>query len=1170
MRFRTCAWSGVEGSTSARKGRRISRKTRGRIHFTGLLLLVAAGLLFAVPALSNTGPPTISSDQADYAPGSTVTLSGSSWQPGEDVHISVNDNVGQTWSYSGDVTADSAGEFTRSFQLPQSFVASYFATASGPSSGTATTTFTDSAYNLDQCTNGGVGDTPEPCGGSNIQPNGAVDGFENWVNGNANGQKAHWKEGEFISYRARLSGISAGSHTLIVHYDTVSNSKNALDYLGSFDATETTSATASTFNANKNDPCKDIVQAGEMSSGDCNPSSPTDTAAIPGTSALVGPLVITNCDGAQGAGPSVPSSPGNIAIFGPSGTDLGTVTYGNQNVDQGNGQCSTFVNISFDSPAIDASHAIVIAWGAHIASEADWGAGNSASTISGASYHMAIDSLDGTGGSQDHQLATSAIVFTPTIATTIEDSDRNPVAGTPPTVSAGTTVHDTATLSGASSNAGGKVTYNRFTNDECSGAPDDSEDVTVTNGVVPDSSDFTPTAAGSYSYQAVYQGSSGPPQNLPATSDCEPLTVTALNASASTDIHSGTADPAGGPTVVTSAQIGTSVHDSATVTGTAAGGTPTGSVTFSVWLGRTTCPDPTQVAPSDTATVTLVNGVADPALAKTVPVGGLAYKAHYNGSTTYNESDSACEPLTATRINSGASTDIHSGTADPAGGPTVVTSAQIGTSVHDSATVTGTAAGGTPTGSVTFSVWLGRTTCPDPTQVAPSDTATVTLVNGVADPALAKTVPVGGLAYKAHYNGSTTYNESDSACEPLTATRINSSTATEIHDSTENVVPNGGTVAAGSSVHDLATVTGTAAGGTPTGAVTFTFYRGGNCTTGTAESAGTVGLVNGVAHPSSSKVPLTAGSYAFKAHYNGSTTYNESDSACEPFVVVPKSVVTNTSLCTFDFDTGLSGQQFRLIFTPDTASGWKLNASNPGQWYYNAFFNGLTPNQTYTIQLTLPYPFVTQGAVPIHAYDGVTISTVNGQTCLVPQTEIGHSSHLVTLADYGANPTFATKVTRDVTFTADSTGFAYVNIHVDYGLKGTTGYAKGGASGNDAVDSTNQSIVKIPDKQSYTFTESDGTTSSATVQSENVFKKDPGIGGLVLRSTGDPVSNVQVTVAGDGKTATVYTDQDGWYMWQYKYTGKATTFNITLPAYKLSQSVAVKSNAFVVASFTVP
>jgi hypothetical protein len=123
MRFRTRARSDVEGSTSARKGRRISRKTRGRILFTGLLLLVMAGLLFAVPALSNTGPPTISSDQADYAPGSTVTLTGSNWQPGEAVHISVNYNVGQTWSYSADVTAEADGAYTNQFQLPTSFVA---------------------------------------------------------------------------------------------------------------------------------------------------------------------------------------------------------------------------------------------------------------------------------------------------------------------------------------------------------------------------------------------------------------------------------------------------------------------------------------------------------------------------------------------------------------------------------------------------------------------------------------------------------------------------------------------------------------------------------------------------------------------------------------------------------------------------------------------------------------------------------------------------------------------------------------------------------------------------------------------------------------------------------------------------------------------------------------
>jgi hypothetical protein len=87
--------------------------------------------------------PTISSDQADYSPGSTVTLTGSGWSPGEGVHIFVNDNIGQTWSYSADVNADTSGAFTLQFQLPTTFIASYVATATGVISGTASTTFTD-------------------------------------------------------------------------------------------------------------------------------------------------------------------------------------------------------------------------------------------------------------------------------------------------------------------------------------------------------------------------------------------------------------------------------------------------------------------------------------------------------------------------------------------------------------------------------------------------------------------------------------------------------------------------------------------------------------------------------------------------------------------------------------------------------------------------------------------------------------------------------------------------------------------------------------------------------------------------------------------------------------------------------------------------------------------
>jgi len=95
-----------------------------------------------------TGSPTISSDKADYAPGDTVVLTGKNWQPGETVHIDVNDSVGRTWSRDVDVTADYAGSITDTFSLPTTFVALYTVTADGAVSGSATTTFTDGNVNV--------------------------------------------------------------------------------------------------------------------------------------------------------------------------------------------------------------------------------------------------------------------------------------------------------------------------------------------------------------------------------------------------------------------------------------------------------------------------------------------------------------------------------------------------------------------------------------------------------------------------------------------------------------------------------------------------------------------------------------------------------------------------------------------------------------------------------------------------------------------------------------------------------------------------------------------------------------------------------------------------------------------------------------------------------------
>src|SRR5438105_9639075 len=100
------------------------------------------------PAAPPVYSPTISSDKPDYSPGETVTLTGGSWQAGEAVHIFVNDDIGQTWSYSADVVADSTGSFVTSFALPTSFVALYSVTATGAISGTARTTFTDGNVTL--------------------------------------------------------------------------------------------------------------------------------------------------------------------------------------------------------------------------------------------------------------------------------------------------------------------------------------------------------------------------------------------------------------------------------------------------------------------------------------------------------------------------------------------------------------------------------------------------------------------------------------------------------------------------------------------------------------------------------------------------------------------------------------------------------------------------------------------------------------------------------------------------------------------------------------------------------------------------------------------------------------------------------------------------------------
>src|SRR2546422_537808 len=106
-------------------------------------------------------------------------------------------------------------------------------------------------------------------------------------------------------------------------------------------------------------------------------------------------------------------------------------------------------------------------------------------------------------------------------------------------------------------------------------------------------------------------------------------------------------------------------------------------------------------------------------------------------------------------------------------------------------------------------------------------------------------------------------------------TLFRSTALTEIHNASHNVVV---AVPAGTTVHDKATLAG--AFGTPTGEETFTLFTPPSTCTRAPVGSGTVTLdASGVAHPSASQGPLSAGSYSFIAHYNGDLNFFFNDTA---------------------------------------------------------------------------------------------------------------------------------------------------------------------------------------------------------------------------------------------------------------------------------------------------
>jgi hypothetical protein len=732
-----------------------------------------------------------------------------------------------------------------------------------------------------QCHNGDSSPlTPTPC------LNGALGGnnFNGYSTGNANANQAHWAEGDFIAYRTVVNSVEAGTHVLQLSYDTVRSSRHAIDYLGSYDATETTSTTATPIHANNNNPCVDVLGSGANSGCTAagTPPTPASTVAVP-AAALSSQRT---CDAASGL-PTVPTqAAGHFSLFAPTaaGAALTSAAYVSQNVEQGNGTCTTTIDVTFT--VANATPELVIAWGGRIASALDWGQGNSAGDINGSPYHMTIVSLDGNPSATGTlQLMAAAVAAAPTIVTRVSAS----------TVTAGNTLTDTATLTGSHGTVTGTVQFQLCSN-TTTGCPQATGTniggpVALVNGSATSAAFGAGLAPGNYCIGLVYVNNGNSFYSSAYHDDVPGECFRVVTAAPTVSTH--LSDNA--------IQVGGTVHDSATLTGATpnAGGT----VQYRYYPTSAACQADTAAFPATQPTGgtaagvrTVTNGsVPDSDTVTLMSTGSFFWGVFYSGDANNGAAVSNCaaEVVVVSEATPPISTSLS---ANPI---------PLGGTVHDSATLTG--ATDDASGTVDYRYYSTLTGCQTDTAAFPTpptggtEVGQVMVTDGDVPNSPAVTFSHAGTFYWAAFYSGDEGNEpavSDCLTEALVVRPLTPTIASQLSAST---------IAAGGTAQDSATLTGaTATAGGPVQYRYYTTLAACRAETeafpGTAPSGGTqagTGTVTNGSVPNSNTVTFPdAGTFFWAAFYSGDTdnTGAASDCASEVLVVQPLTPTIATTL----------------------------------------------------------------------------------------------------------------------------------------------------------------------------------------------------------------------------------------------------------------------------------
>jgi uncharacterized repeat protein (TIGR01451 family) len=259
-----------------------------------------------------------------------------------------------------------------------------------------------------------------------------------------------------------------------------------------------------------------------------------------------------------------------------------------------------------------------------------------------------------------------------------------------------------------------------------------------------------------------------------------------------------------------------------------------------------------------TDTVTLSGGAApNSPVTPNLPAGSYQFQASYSGDGNYAGSTSALEPLA-----------INQGTSDPTTAILDAVTNQppkgvAGESIFDTATVTGSPAAFTPTGTVTYEFFTNATGSGTP---ASTQTVTLNPDGTVPNSAVHGPLGVGAFSFIAIYSGDSNYQGGTSPVEPLTLIEASPMLTT---------VPNETMITLGDTTPPLLTDTAELSGGfNPTGTITFELFQGNavvDTETVTVSGNGSYMTPTGFRLPTSG---IAADDYQWVASYSGDANNN--------------------------------------------------------------------------------------------------------------------------------------------------------------------------------------------------------------------------------------------------------------------------------------------------------